>query len=76
MLYQKMIMYMAAMPLFYYTITQANDLSEDIDVDKALKGYQKILETFDKFSLKKDMYTALYLAIRDGFYAGYVYENK
>ena len=76
MLYQKMIMYMAAMPLFYYTITQANDLSEEIDVDKALKGYQKVLETFDKFSLKKDMYTALYLAIRDGFYAGYVYENK
>ena len=76
MLYQKMIMYLASMPLFHYTITQANDLSEEIDVEKALKGYQKVLETFDRFSLKKDMYTALYLAIRDGFYVGYVYDDK
>jgi len=76
MLYQKMIMYLAAMPLFYYTITQANDLSENIDREKALKGYQKVLESFNRFSLRKDMYTALYLAIRDGFYVGFTYDDK
>lgn len=76
MLYQKMIMYLAAMPLFYYTITQINNLDEDIDQQKALKDYQKVLENFHRFSLKKDMYTALYLAIRDGFYVGFVYDDK
>jgi len=34
------------------------------------------LETFDRFSLKKDMYTALYLGIRDGIYVGYAYDDK
>lgn len=76
MLYQKMIMYLAAMPLFYYTITQVNDFDENIDAAEALKKYQKVLENFDRFSLRKDMYTALYLAIRDGFYVGYTYDNK
>ena len=76
MLYQKMIMYLASMPLFYYTITQENDLSEDIDREKALKDYQKVLEGFNRFNLKKDMYTALYIGIRDGFYVGFAYENK
>ncbi len=76
MLYQKMIMYLASMPLFYYTITQENNLYEEIDVEKSLKNYQKVLETFDRFSLKKDMYTALYLGIRDGIYVGYAYDDK
>lgn len=76
MLYQKMIMYMASMPLFHYTITQENDLSEEVDKETALKNYQKVLEGFNRFSLKKDMYTALYIGIRDGFYVGFTYENK
>lgn len=76
MLYQKMIMYMAAMPLFYYTITPTNNLYEDINKEDALKKYQKVLETFNRFSLRKDMYTALYLAIRDGFYVGFTYDDK
>ncbi len=76
MLYQKMIMYLASMPLFYYNITQANNLDEEIDQEQALKNYQKVLENFDRFSLKKDMYTALYLAIRDGVYVGFVYDDK
>ena len=76
MLYQKMIMYLASMPLFYYTITQTNPLYEEIDPEKAMKDYQKVLENFDRFSLKKDMYTALYLGIRDGIYVGFVYDDK
>ncbi len=43
MLYQKMIMYLASMPLFYYTITQENDFSEEIDQEKAFKDYYKVL---------------------------------
>ena len=76
MLYQKMIMYLASMPLFYYTITQINDLGEDINPEDARNSYQKVLENFHRFSLRKDMYTALYLAIRDGFYVGFTYDDK
>lgn len=76
MLYQKMIMYLASMPLFHYTITQINNLYEEIDYEKAMKDYQKVLEGFERFSLKKDMYSALYLAIRDGFYVGFTYDDK
>jgi len=45
-------------------------------MEKALKDYQKVLENFNRFKLKTDMYTALYLAIRDGIYVGFVYDNK
>jgi len=69
-------MYLASMPLFYYTITQVNNLDEEIDSEKAMKDYQKVLENFNRFNIKKDMYTALYIAIRDGFYVGYVYDDK
>ena len=69
-------MYLAAMPLFYYTITPVNNLSEEIDTDKSLKNYHKVLENFHRFSLRKDMYTALYLAIRDGLYVGFTYDDK
>jgi hypothetical protein len=57
-------------------VTPITNLAEDVDAKSALSGYQKVLETFDKFNLKKDMYTALFLGIRDGIYVGYVYENK
>ena len=76
MLYQKLIMYLASMPLFHYTITQENNFDEDIDTQTALKNYQKVLQNFERFSLKRDMYTALYIAIRDGAYIGFVYDNK
>lgn len=75
MLYQKIIMYYASMPLFYHNITQINDLSKKISEKKALKDYGNILEKFSHFNIKKDGYTALYMAIRDGFYVGYMYDN-
>lgn len=74
-IYNKMIMYLASMPLFHYTITQANDLSEEIDQEKALKDYQKVLENFNRFNIKKEGYTALYIAIRDGIYVGFSYDD-
>ena len=76
MLYQKMIMHYATIPLFNYNITPGDDFTIDFDIEKILKNYQKVLSEFSKFDLKKDGYTALYLAIRDGFYCGYSYINK
>lgn len=76
MLYKKLLMYYAAMPLYYYNITQINDLSKSINTTKSLKDYQNILTRFETFNLKKEMYNAAYLALRDGFYVGYMYETE
>ena len=75
MIYKKLLMYYSAMPLYYYNITQLNDLTKTIG-SNALKDYQSVLERFEKFNLKKEMYTAAYLALRDGFYVGYMYESE
>lgn len=75
MLYKKLLMYYASMPLFYYNITQINDFTKTMNKNKTMKNYQKVLSEFEKVKLKKEGYTALYLALRDGFYVGYVYDN-
>lgn len=75
MLYKKILMYYASMPLFYYNVTQINDLTKTISADKSLKGYQKILSEFETFKLKKEGYTALYMAIRDGFSVFEMYDE-
>ena len=76
MIYQKLLMYYAAMPLFHYNITQLNDLNKDIDAKKSLKKYLQTVEEFSHFDLKTHGYSALYIAIRDGFYVGYHYHTK
>ena len=75
MLYQKLLFYYSSMPLFYYNITKINDFVNLIEPDGALKDYYKVLSTFDKFNLKKEGSTALYVALRDGIYVGYTYKT-
>lgn len=74
MVYQKLISYYAAMPLFYYNITQTSKVEGAKDV--MLNNYFAILKRFEKFKLKKECYNALYLAIRDGMYVGYTYDSE
>ena len=73
MIYQKLLMYYSSLPLYYYNVTQINDLTKVINATKALKNYQTVLEQFEKLHLKKECYTALYMSLRDGFYVGYNY---
>lgn len=75
MIYRKLLMYYAAMPLFHYNITQNNNLIKDIDPQKALKKYMQTIEEFSNFDLKVNGYTSLYIAIRDGFYVAYHYHT-
>ena len=75
MLYQRMIMYQASMPLFSYNITQENDFSKEITPDKAFKNYYKVVSEFNKFNIKKEGYTSHCLALRDGFFVGFMYEE-
>lgn len=75
MLYQRMIMYQAGMPLFSYNIVQENDFSKDIDPEKAWKSYYKVLSEFNKFNIKTEGFNALTFALRDGFFVGFMYEE-
>ena len=76
MLYQKIIMYLASMPLFYYNITPNNDFSKDIEVDNQTNKYYKVLSEFNKFNIKRELYNVLYCAIRDGIFIGYMIDKK
>lgn len=76
MLYQKMIMHYATIPMFNYNITPTDDLTQDFDLETLMKNYQKVLYEFNRFDIKKEGYNALYFAIRDGFYVGYTYNEK
>lgn len=76
MIYKKLIAYYANMPLFYYNITQENDWTKDVDIDKSYKNYMSTLKTFEKFNLSKEGFNSLYAAIRDGIYVGRVYNSE
>ena len=76
MLYQKMLMHYATIPLFNYNITPGDDFTMEYDIETILTNYQKVITEFARFDIKKEGYTALYLAVRDGFYCGYVYDDK
>ena len=75
-LYQKIIMYLASMPLFHYNITPINEFIKEIIPEDSLKKYYSVLSEFNKFNIKKELYNVLYLAIRDGIYIGYMYDKK
>ena len=76
MIYQKLLMYYAAMPLMSYNVTQINNLTKEIEPNKSLKKYMQVVEEFSKYNIKREGYTALYIAIRDGFYVGYHYQTS
>ena len=69
-------MHYATIPLFNYNIVPEDDYLENIDVEQTLSGYQKVISEFNKFDIKKEEYNALYFAIRDGFFVGFMYNEK
>jgi len=45
-------------------------------VEKSWKAYYKVLSEFNKFNIKKEGYTSHALALRDGFFVGFMYEEE
>lgn len=76
MLYQKILMHYATIPLFNYNITPQDDFTVDYDLEKVTANYQKVISQFARFDMKKEGYNSLYFALRDGFYVGYIYDDK
>ena len=76
MVYKKMIYYYSTAPLFLYSLIQENDLHEDIDAEKSLQGYTKVLKRLSNFNMKKEFYNVIATAIRDGISVNYVCDDK
>lgn len=75
MVYKKLILYYATMPLYRYTIIPTMDLNEDIDIDNIMPNYQKILKTFHHFKMEKECFNIVSCIIRDGQFTGFMYES-
>ena len=50
-----MIEYFSTMPLYNYNITPIQDFTKDLNADKAVKDYQKVLQLFHSFNMKKEL---------------------
>ena len=74
-LYKKVIIYYATMPLYNYNIVQKMEFAKEPNVKKLINDYEKVLKHINKFNFKTEFATAMALAIRDGVYHGFVYDN-
>lgn len=74
-LYRKILTYYAATPLFYYNLTQENDLSKTINKNKSIKDFYTVAKQVNGFNIAKEMFNVIYCTVRDGMYVGYTYSN-
>ena len=74
-LYRKIILYYATMPLYNYNIIERPDFTKTNNAKKMLKDYEEVLRRCHKFNFKNEFATAIALAIRDGVYYGFMYDN-
>ena len=75
-LYKKIILYYATMPLYNYNVIQKMEFTKTPNVNKITKDYEGILRHLNKFNFRNEFATAIALAIRDGVFCGYVYDNQ
>lgn len=75
-LYRKIILYYATMPLYNYNIIEKVDFTKNNNPKKLLKDYEQVLKRCHKFNFKNEFATAIALAIRDGVYCGFIYDNE
>ena len=76
MIYKHIISYFSTMPLYTYNITPLSDYLKEIDSDKTLKNYQKLLQTFHSFKMSKELSNIVHNTIRDGMYVGYMCNSE
>lgn len=76
MIYRKILSYFAHMPLFYYNVIYQFDITNPIDQNTLLSGYQDILKNLQKVSMEKEFSRVIATALRDGAYFGFVYDSE
>lgn len=74
-LYKKVILYYATMPLYNYNLVQKVEFAKEPNVKKMINDYESILKHINHFNFKTEFAVAMALAIRDGVYYGFVYDN-
>ena len=74
--YRRFINYLSDIPLFYWNLTPAIDITGDVDSDKVLKNYYKLLQTLENMSIASEMRKVLTTTIREGVFYGFIYEDK
>lgn len=76
MIYKKMIYYYSTAPLFLYSLTQENDLTKAININKSLKDYENVLKRLNGFKMPKEFYNVIANVIRDGMYVCFTYDGE
>ena len=74
-LYKKVILYYATMPLYNYNLVQKMEFMKEPDKQKIVSDYEKVLKHINKFNFKNEFAVAMAIAIRDGVYYGFMYDN-
>lgn len=74
-IYRKIILYYATMPKYNYCIVEAPSFTKDINVNKMMSDYEKVLLAAHRTNFKEEFATAVALAIRDGVFCGYAYAS-
>ncbi|MBQ4523337.1 MAG: hypothetical protein IJA10_10360 [Lachnospiraceae bacterium] len=74
-LYRKIILYYACMPLYNYYVTEKIDLTKSYNATKSMKSYNAIIQKLQLINFKSDFAQIIALAVLDGAYYGFVYDN-
>ena len=74
-LYKKVILYYATIPLYNYNLVQKMEFAKTPNKNKIIKDYEAILKHINKFNFKNEFAVAMAIAIRDGVYYGFMYDN-
>lgn len=74
--YRRFINYLSDIPLFYWNLIPAIDVTSTVNGDKILKNYYKMLQTLDNMSIPHEMRKILTTTIREGVFYGFIYEDK
>lgn len=75
MLYKKILMYIASLPLYYYDLSPDVSWDSDVVSSNTIGSFKKVAKYMNNFDLKKEFTQVVYSTIRDGMYVGYTYTS-
>lgn len=73
--YRRILWYYASIPRFYWNLTPKLSLSEPPDEESLLQQYAEMCRVVENLDLKQEMKNAIFFALRDGAFYGFVYED-
>lgn len=74
-LYRKIILYYACMPTYNYYLTEKIDLTKTYNASKSMKNYNAVIQKMQQINFKSEFSQMIALAILNGAYYGFVYDN-